>query len=128
MTVPGKYDRRYFGLYSVVEDIDKHFAEERFGTRDGAIFKPVGQNLFLDMGDDWSKYQRMYDPKDDPTEAQKKRVIEFARFVSSSSDAAFASGLRNFLDLDEFARFMAARCGSPIWTACSRWGRTTTST
>lgn len=108
VTVPGKYDRKYFGLYSVVEDIDKHFAEERFGTREGAIFKPVGQNLFTDMGDDWSKYERMYDPKDDLTDAQKKRVIEFARFVSSADDAAFASGLKNYLDLDEFARFMAA--------------------
>lgn len=108
VTVPGKYDHKYFGLYTVVEDIDKHFAEERFGTRHGAIFKPTGRNLFEDMGADWSRYQRMYDPKDDLTAAQKQRVIDFAKFVSMANDAAFAAGLRNYLDLDEFARFMAA--------------------
>ncbi|WP_321475287.1 CotH kinase family protein [uncultured Paludibaculum sp.] len=108
VTVPGKYDHKYFGLYSIVEDVDKHFAEERFGSRKGAIFKPVGRNLFEDMGSDWSRYQRMYDPKDDPSPKQQKRVMEFAHFVSTANDAAFAAGLKDYLDLDEFARFMAA--------------------
>jgi hypothetical protein len=41
ITVPGKFEAQYFGLYSLVEDLDKHFAEERFGTKEGTIFKPV---------------------------------------------------------------------------------------
>ena len=32
ITVPGKYDRRYFGLYDLVEDVSKEFAKERFGS------------------------------------------------------------------------------------------------
>src|SRR5579862_5373584 len=41
VTVPGQYDKKYFGLYSMVEDVDNHFAQDRFGSKEGAIFKPV---------------------------------------------------------------------------------------
>lgn len=107
VTVPGKFDRQYFGLYSIIEDIDKTFARTNFGTGKGAILKPVTPNLFAFLGDDWSKYGQTYDPKTKLTDAQKKRIIDFARLVSSADDAEFAARLGGYLDLDEFARFMA---------------------
>ncbi|MHB8521350.1 MAG: CotH kinase family protein [Limisphaerales bacterium] len=107
VTVPGKHDNEYFGLYSMVEDIDKSFAEENFGTKKGAIFKPVTPNLFADLGNDWKSYKQTYDPKTELTDEQIRRVIEFCRLVTTADDAAFAAKLGSYLDLDEFARFMA---------------------
>jgi spore coat protein H len=107
ITVPGKYDRKYFGLYSLVEDIDGKFAANRFDSSAGAIFKPVTRDLFAHLGEDWTRYERIYDPKTDLTEKQQRRVLEFAKLVASYSDSDFASALPSFLDLDEFARFMA---------------------
>src|SRR5439155_2597809 len=37
VTVPGKFDKEFFGLYSLVEDIDKHFTEEALGNGKAAI-------------------------------------------------------------------------------------------
>lgn len=107
VTVPGKHDRTYFGVYSLVENVDNTFAQERFGTKHGAIFKPVTRNPFEDLGDDWAKYNQTYDPKTKLTPAQKKRVIDFAKLVSHADDKEFAAKLPEFVDLDEFARFMA---------------------
>lgn len=107
VTVPGKYENRYVGLYSLVEDVDKNFAEERFSTRKGAIFKPVTPSLFSDLGDDWTRYNQTYDPKTELSEKEKRRVIEFAKLVTNADDAEFAAKLADYLDLDEFARFMA---------------------
>ena len=107
VTVPGKYENRYLGLYSLVEDVDKNFAEERFGTRKGAIFKPVTPSLFSDLGDDWARYNQTYDPKTELSEKEKRRVIEFAKLVTNADDGEFAAKLADYLDLDEFARFMA---------------------
>src|SRR5688572_766572 len=107
VTVPGKYDKQYLGLYSLVENIDNNFLEERLGTSKGALFKPVTPELFADLGDEWSKYQQTYDPKDEPTPADAQRVIAFAKLVSHATDEEFAQKLPEFLDLDQFAGFMA---------------------
>lgn len=106
-TVAGKHEKRYVGLYSLIENPDKTFAEARFGTKAGAIFKPVGRRLFEDLGDDWAKYNQTYDPKTKLTEEQKKRVIDFAKLLSNADDEKFAAQLPNFLDIEQFARFMA---------------------
>ncbi len=51
LTVEGT-PKRYLGLYSMSENVDENFADERFGTKKGAIFKPSTQELFTDWGPD----------------------------------------------------------------------------
>jgi len=107
LTVPGKYQKQLLGLYSMVENVDKHFLEANFGVKEGALFKPVTPDLFSDLGDDWKAYNQTYDPKAVLTDQQKQRLIQFCKFSTSASDADFAAKLGDFVDLEEFARFMA---------------------
>jgi len=107
VTVPGKHDRKYFGLYSLTEAVDKRFAERHFETKRGAIFKPVTASLFTDLGADWSAYNQTYDPKVVSNEEQKKAVMDLSRFVTQTEDAEFGSHIGEFIDLPEFARFVA---------------------
>jgi hypothetical protein len=107
VTAPPTLEHKYLGLYSVVENVDEAFERERFGTKRGAIFKPVTQALFGDLGDDWSAYAHAYDAKTGVTAAQARRVIEFAQFVTYADDAEFARRLGEYLDVDAFARFVA---------------------
>jgi spore coat protein H len=107
VTVPGEHNKRYFRLYTLVEDIGKPFAEERFKSDRGAILKPVTPSVFSDLGDDWKSYNQTYDPKGTLSNEQKQRVISFAKFVTHTNDADFVARLGDFLDLDNFARYMA---------------------
>ena len=107
ITVPGKYEKQYVGLYSIVEDIDKRFEKETFATTEGAIFKPVTPNVFADLGSDWTAYKQTYDPKTELTDAQKKRVIDFAHLLTAGSDAEFNERVAEFIDLDETSRYFA---------------------
>jgi spore coat protein CotH len=107
VTVPGKYDHEYLGLYSIVENVDNAWARERHGTKKGAIFKPVTRQLFLDLGNDWAAYRQTYDPKTPLSAEETQRVIAFSKLASHASDTEFAARLESFLDLDQFARFMA---------------------
>jgi spore coat protein H len=108
LTVPGLYDRKYTGLYVLVENIDSNFIQARFKTNDGAILKPISANLFSHRGDDWNAaYNQIYDPKTDLTDAEKQRTIEFFRLVSSASDADFAANIGSFIDMPEFVKYMA---------------------
>lgn len=107
VTVPGKHDRRYFGLYNLVEDVGNAFAEERFGTSKGGILKPVTPHLFSELGEDWKSYNQTYDPKGNLSDEQKQRVIEFCKFATKATDTEFSAKLDEYLDLDNFARYMA---------------------
>lgn len=113
VSVPGKFDKQYMGIYSMVENIDGNFAEERFGVKKGAILKPVTPQVFTYLGEDWSEYNQIYDPKDELTKEQKQRIIDFCRLVSQADDAEFAARVGEYLDLEEFSRYMAVT----VWLA-----------
>ncbi len=107
LTVPGEHDGTPIGLYSLVENIDNNFFAERHGSRKGLILKPVTSRPFEYLGDDWSLYQQAYDPKTDITPAQIRRVLDFCRLVSDADDSTFAAEVGGYLDLEEFARYLA---------------------
>jgi hypothetical protein len=113
LTIEGLAEKRYLGLYSISENVDENFANDRFGTKKGAIFKPSTQELFTDWGADWAAYNQSYDPKTDLTEAQKQRVMAFGRLVSKATDEEFAAQIGDYLDLDDFARYFAVL----VWIA-----------
>ena len=107
LNAAGAHTNRFLGLYSIVENLDNNWAEQHFGSKKGAIFKPVTRELFKFQGTDWAKYNQAYDPKTDLTPRQQQRVYDFARLVSEADDAEFARRLPEYLDVDEFSRFMA---------------------
>lgn len=107
ITVPGTHDHKYFGLYNLVEDVGSQFAEEHFGVTDGALLKPVTPQLFADLGEDWSVYNQTYDPKGKLSEDQKKRIIQTCKFFSRVGEDEFAENVGDYLDLDNFARYLA---------------------
>jgi spore coat protein CotH len=104
---PGKWTNQPIGLYAIVENIDKDFAKDRFGTKKTPIFKPVTYKLFEDLGSEWSAYADIYDLKTEATAAQLQRVIELAHLTSHASDDEFVRRLAEFVDLEVFAGFVA---------------------
>jgi spore coat protein H len=107
VTVPGKHDHQYFGLYSLVENVDAHFAADRFATRKGEIFKPVTHELFGDLGDDWKNYAQTYDAKTSVPANDARHMIDLCKFATYADDTQFAAGIGDYIDLDNFASFMA---------------------
>ena len=99
VTVAGRQERAYAGLYSLVENPDEEFVTAR-GL-------PVASNVFADLGPDWKRYNQTYDPKTTLTDSQKQRVIDFARLVTSANDAQFAAQVGEYLELEETARYLA---------------------
>ena len=107
VSVAKQWERKPFGLYVMEEAVDDEFAAERFGSQKTPLFKPTTYKLFHHLGDDWSAYAPVYDLKTEATAEQRQRLIEFARLVTSASDQEFAERVGGFLDLDQFARFLA---------------------
>ena len=108
-SVTTQWEQKPLGLFLMEEAVDNEFAAERFGSKATPVFKPVTYTLFEHLGDEWSGYAPIYDLKTKATPEQQRRVIDFARLVSSATDAEFAARVGDFLDLDEFARFLAGQ-------------------
>lgn len=110
LTIPGKFDKRLLGLYSLTEDLGNAFLEERFGSAAGALLKPYSPGssvLFSYRGPQWLDYVQALDPKETPTAGDQKRIMDFCYLVTKAPESELAQKLGNFVDLDELARFMA---------------------
>ena len=107
LTIPGKIDRRPHGLYTIIEQVDKRFLKDRYSSAKGLLMKPSTFGAFRYFGEEWDEYQIGFVPKTKPTEEQKQRVIEFSRLIHKSEDDAFEEKVEEYLDVDQFLRFIA---------------------
>jgi spore coat protein H len=107
VTIPEMFDHKYFGLYVMVEDVDKDFTKAHYDAKQGMILKPFTRQLFEDAGDSWKVYEQIYNPKTAVTETETKRMIEFCKLISHAGDADLAAKIGEYLDLDEVARYLA---------------------
>jgi len=108
LSIAGQETNRLLGPYVMIENPDEEWAREVFAMPGVALFKPVTQELFSDLGTNWSDYDAIYDPKTPITPAQQARVMELARFVTQASDEEFAARVEDHVDLPETARFLAS--------------------
>ena len=108
LTVPGKYDKEYVGLYTVAEQVNKAFLKTHYKTDKGLLMKPERVGSLDYLGDDWERYKTTYQPKRDATTAEQKRVIDFTKLVNQAPDEQFRKEIASYLDVDAFLRYLAA--------------------
>jgi len=109
LTVGSRFGDRLLGLYVLVENPDSVWAREQFGVGGVALFKPVTYELFKDLGEDWTAYEGIYDPKTKIKPKQSQRLMAFSKLVTRASDPEFAARVGEFIDLEEFSKFLACQ-------------------
>lgn len=107
LTVTGKFEREYLGLYTLIEEVDAHFLERHFGNAHGLLLKPAGMRGFAYLGETWDQYRGICNPRSDERPELCQKVIEFARLIHRSDDATFRARIESFLAVDEFLRYVA---------------------
>ena len=107
LTIPGRYEKEHLGIYTIVEQVNKSFLKDRFGSKKGLLMKPEGIASVEYHGDDWRFYAPLYRPDDQPSLAQSKRVMDFANVVNLSNTKQFRDSISSYLDIDGFLRFIA---------------------
>ena len=107
ITIPGLHEHEYAGLFTLVEQIDQKFFEQRWGRKVGVLLKPEGLMGLPDLGKDWQPYAKAYASKLTARDEDAQRLIAFVQFVDHASDQDFATHLGDYLDVDEFLRFLA---------------------
>ncbi len=108
LTIPGKLQREFLGLYVLAESVDKTFLKERFGSAKGLLLKPDRVGALDYLGENWEPYEKSYQPKTEATENAKRRLIDFTKLVQRADERTFRRQIESFLDVDAFLRFLAA--------------------
>ena len=107
LTVPGKFENELLGVYTLIEDINKPFLRETFGTDKGLLMKPEGVRDIEYRGEEWERYLGAFIPKRDAKPGEARRVIDLARLIHQGDDEHFRSEIESFLDIDAYLRFLA---------------------
>jgi hypothetical protein len=107
LTVGGKYEREYLGLYPIIEEIDPHFLKRHFGNSDGLLLKPSGMRGFAFLGDKWEQYRDICSPRTKEQPRLCKKVVELGKLIHRADDATFRTKIGSVLAVDEFLRYVA---------------------
>ena len=107
LTIPERLEKETLGLFTIVEQVNKSFLKDRFGSKKGLLMKPEGIASMEYHGDDWMFYAPLYRPDDTPSSAQSRRVMDFAHLVNHGSEQEFQDSIATYLDVDGFLRFIA---------------------
>lgn len=111
-----------WGVYPSVQQFNKDFARDFYGTPDGARWKspPQGRGGLQYQGDDPALYRRAYEikSKDDP--AAWNALVNLARVLNTTPPDRLEAALEPILDVDETLRFLAVDValvnGDGYWT------------
>src|SRR6266581_4378727 len=107
LTVAGKFDREYLGLYTLIEEINHQFLEEHFGNDDGLLVKPSGMRGLAYLGEKWEQYAGICSPRTAGRPGQGQKIADLARLTHHADDATFAAKVGSLLAVDEFLRYVA---------------------
>ncbi|MCS6978398.1 MAG: CotH kinase family protein [Gemmatales bacterium] len=108
LSVPGRYDREYLGLYTVVEELDGGFLRRHFGSDRGVLFRPFGSQNLPYLGENWEAYRPVYRPHREVTPAEARRLIEFTSLVHRADENEFQRRIGEFIDTESFLRYLTA--------------------
>lgn len=106
LSVPGKHNKEYLGLYTLIEEVNKSFLKRHFDSSKGLLLKPERIQGLPHLGDDWKAYTN-YQAKTDVRPQDAKRVIDFTRLLDRADDDTFKKEVGNYLEVDQFLRFLA---------------------
>jgi hypothetical protein len=101
----------YYGVYTVIEAVDKTFLGRVFGENSGYLYEYqyAAAYHFEYLGSDPALYSpRFFDPKTHEADPDPAPIEAMIRTMNSASDADFPSAIARYLDLSLFMKHLAA--------------------
>lgn len=93
-------------LRLVLESPGDEFVDRGFGG-DGALYKALSTGSFDYLGDDPTLYETSFSQVTSRNHLDLKPVIDLVKWVNEASDAEFAAGLADRVDVGSLARYIA---------------------
>jgi len=100
----------FWGVYWLIENIDKNFLAARMGDKEGNLFKYeyVENYTFTDKGSDPNSYLGIFKPETHADKPDAAALMQFVSAVNGAADgAATVAAAAPFIDVDKFITYVA---------------------
>ena len=114
---------QYWGLYLLVEQVDRTFLKDNFGNSNGNLFKNVGNSELEWMGQDTSQYQQIFELKTDPDVEAWENFVELMDVLNNTGDGDFKEEISKIFDVDLYLKVLAVDVATGNWDSYIEHGR-----
>jgi hypothetical protein len=98
----------YWGLYIIIEQVDKEFLESRFGSsEDGNLWKGDPRGSFEYHGPDESAYYPYYELKTNETANDWSALVEMIDALNNTPSTTLAATMHDLIDINSAMVFLA---------------------
>jgi len=113
----------FWGLYLLVEQVDKTFLNDNFGSAEGNLFKNMGNSDLEWQGSNIATYQETFELKTDPQDGAWESFVNLIDVINNSSDANFKAAIEEVFDVDLYLKVLAVDVASQNWDSYLDHGR-----
>jgi spore coat protein CotH len=98
----------YWGLYTLVEQVNKPFLKDHYSDNDGNLFKGDPQGSLQWLGSSASFYYSKYELKTNETENDWSDLVRFIDRLNNTSSTILRDSLEQILNTESFLKYWAA--------------------
>jgi len=113
----------YWGLYALVEQVDKTFLENNFSNGDGNLFKNMGNSELLWEGPNKNQYKENIALKTNEAEDDWTAFVNFIDVLNNSSDTEFAEKIKEVFDVEYYLKVLSVDLITDNWDSYIEHGR-----
>ncbi|MCF8247554.1 MAG: CotH kinase family protein [Saprospiraceae bacterium] len=109
------FNGEYWGVYSIIEQIDKTFLKNNFVSDDGTLIKNTGWDELKWKGATITPYLEDYELRTNEEVEDWSDFLNFMNVLNNSSNVDFAAAIQQFFDVDLYLHVMAADVMTNNW-------------
>jgi len=113
----------YWGLYQVIEQVDKEFLDRNFGDSDGLLYKNLGWHKFEWEGPNPQPYQNAFVLKTKEETQDWDSFIHLMDVLNNTTDEEFDQQIEDIFDVDLFLKTLAVDVSMDNWDSYLEHGR-----
>lgn len=97
----------YWGLYEIIEQVDKTFLKNNFASGNGNLWKNQRWSELKWYGDDPNTYRDTFELKTNKTEDDWSAFIHFLDVVNNTPDVDFVDSIESVFNVDQYLHALA---------------------
>ena len=109
------FNDQYWGLYEIIEQIDKTFVHKNFSDHGGTLIKNIGWSELHWEGPDIQPYLEDFQLKTNEQEDDWSNFLNFVNIINNASDAEFPEAIQQVFDVDLFLHVLAVDIMTNNW-------------